>query len=604
MSDRARGQESLREKDTVLRSFYDASTVMMGTVELVDGDILHVSDNQATATFFGTTPQAMRGRTARDMGVPEPYLALWLKAYRASAASRKPVLFDYRHGDKGWLRVTVNYIGPVAGGVRFCYVVDDVTDSKTAEKALQELNATLERRVRERTEELEKLNVQLHFDAFHDALTGLPNRPLFMDHLRKAVERFKRHPEVEFAVLFLDFDRFKVINDSLGHDVGDALLVAIAGRLRECVREADVLARFGGDEFTILLECGLEQAEEVVERLQTAFSQPFDHVGHQLHVTVSVGIVVSDERYQHPEEVLRDADLAMYSAKAHHAGQHRVFDAAMRTGAVRRLTLENELRAAVPRGELRVYYQPVFSVGDKSLRGFEALLRWQHPERGLLLPADFIPTAEETALIVQLDRYALAEGCRQLSEWRGRGSNVFLNVNVSAQQFGRADLLTYIGTVLAQTSLGPEHLNLEITENALLNVSEPVNATLAGLKALGVGLYLDDFGTGYSSLAYLQRFPADALKIDRSFTQQLTQSPQGEGLLRTILMMAQTFGMKAVVEGVETQEELTRLAALGCEYGQGYLYAKPLSAADATALLERTKGFANTGLPEHNTLSG
>ena len=586
MSD-AHVKAQLREKDDTLRSFYDSATVMMGIVEVTNDDILHVSDNRATASFFSTTPQAMQGRTARALGVPEAYVQMWLEAYKACRDSGEPVRFIYQHEGKGWLKVTVNCIGG-SSSERFSYVVDDISELKRAEGALQEANERLEGRVEARTAELEKLNRQLRHDAFHDALTGLPNRMLFMDHLGGAIERAKRQPDTSFTVLFLDFDHFKVINDSLGHEVGDKLLVHIGRRLADCLREVDTIARLGGDEFTILLEdCDLERADEVVERLRATFALPFKHEDHELFVSASIGVVLSEGGYERPEEVLRDADIAMYRAKEYRAGHHQVFDAAMREGAVRRLELETELRGALERRELEVVYQPILALRDGSLSGFEALLRWRHPERGLLLPADFIATAEETALVVPLDRYVVAQACQQLKAWRDGGAShtLFLNVNLSSQQFMRADLVTYVEETLRQTALDPQNLNVEITENLLMNVLEPVNAAINGLKSLGVGLHLDDFGKGYSSLSYLQRFPADALKIDRSFTHQLTRSAQGEALVKTMLMMARTLGMRAVAEGVETEEEVARLKALGCAYGQGYFFSQPLSVEQAGAFM-------------------
>ena len=586
MSDREHALAQLRDKDDTLRSFFDSATVMIGIVEIREDDILHLSDSKATAIFFGTTQEAMQGRTARELGVPERYLAMWLGAYRASLNSKESVRFDYHHEGKGWLKVTVNYVGRNSGGARFSYVADDISDRKRAERALQEANERLEQRVRERTAELERLNERLHYDAFHDALTGLPNRTLFLDRLKGAVERARRHPETNFTVLFLDVDRFKVINDSLGHEVGDELLVAIAKRLATCIREVDTLARLGGDEFTVLLEdCDLERAGEVLERLRAAFLRPFEYGDHKLYVTISIGVVPSGSAYGRPEEVLRDADIAMYRAKAHHAGRYQVFDEAMREEAVRRLVLETDLRGALERRELTAAYQPIVSLTDGALRGFEALIRWRHPERGLLLPAEFMAAAEETSLVVQLDRYVLEEACYRLRGWQERMDALFLNVNLSSLQFTRADLATYVEEALRRTGLRPESLNLEITANLLMNASEPVDTLITQLKRLGVGLHIDDFGKGYSSLAYLQRFPANALKIDRSFTRQLTRSNQGHGLVRTMLMMAQTLDMKVVAEGIETEEELAQLKALGCEYGQGYLFAEPLSAEQAGALV-------------------
>ena len=626
------------EAGEVLSRFYDSASVMMGTVELRGDDIVHISDNRASAVFFGTTSAAMEGRTARALGVPETFHMMWLAAYRNSVTSDGPVRFDYEHGDKGWLKVTVNYLGLSGGGLsggpmggldgqlaekldgqladnrnggrqRFLYVVDDISSHKETERALSQARAQLELRVKERTAELEALNARLEHDALHDALTGLPNRLLFNDRLQHALARYQNNRDHGFAVLFIDLDHFKVINDSLGHPVGDALLVAVGERLLTCVREGDTVARFGGDEFTVLLEhCDAPCAAEVVRRLRVALARPFTIQAHTFTLSGSVGLVFSEQTHEQPQDLLRDADLAMYHAKPQHAGRTQVFSPAMRVEAVQRLELETDLRAALQQNMLEVYFQPIVRLSDETLSGFEALVRWPHP-RGPLSPDAFVPLAEETGLVIELDRYVLRRACEQLSRWHAEfsevsGPQLSVNVNLSSQQFMRSDLRSVVERTLAQTGLGAQHLNLEITERLAMRPVALVDTAVAQLEALGVGLCLDDFGTGYASLSYLQRFPATSLKLDRSFVAGIGEgnkdsnkdSNQGSNkdgdkarsLVRGVALIAREFGIRVVAEGIETEAQLLELRALGCEYGQGYLFGQPASAEETHALLVRT----------------
>ena len=578
------------ESERTLRRFYDSASVLMGTVELNAGDIIHISDNLAAATFFGTTPEALQGKTARALGVPEAYLSLWLAAYRASVASDGPVRFDYEHEGKGWLKVTVNYIGLSGGRQRFLYVVDDISDLKASESALQEAHDLLEARVAARTAELEAANYRLQHDAFHDALTHLPNRLLFTNRLGHALARYHRDPKHAFSVLFLDLDHFKVVNDSLGHAAGDVLLVGVAERLLACMREEDTVARFGGDEFTVLLaHHDAAHAVEVAERLRAVLAVPFKVGERSFTFGVSVGVVFCETDHREPYDLLRDADLAMYRAKAHRSGRHEVFDSAMRQNALRRLELEADLRVALEQGALEVFFQPITRLHDLSLSGFEALVRWSHPKYGLLTPTAFIPIAEETGLIVKLDRFVLREACAQLGRWHAEPGfpELTINVNVSSQQFIDPGLIEEVGRALLKNNLSPRHLNLELTESLLMQPTAPVAAVVEQLAALGVGLCLDDFGTGYASLSYLQRFPAHVLKIDRSFVRDLGKHDKGTSLVGAVSTMAQTLGLHIVAEGVETAVQLEHLKELGCKYAQGYLFAAPLTAAQAGAFLKK-----------------
>jgi diguanylate cyclase (GGDEF)-like protein/PAS domain S-box-containing protein len=439
---------------------------------------------------------------------------------------------------------------------------------------------------------------RLFHDAFHDTLTGLPNRALFMDRLRLAVGRAARAKQYLFAVLFLDLDRFKNVNDSLGHTVGDQLLVAIARRLERCLRHIDTVARFGGDEFAVLID-GVEDANDAVrvaERLQREVTTPINVGGLEVFTSASIGIALSSTGYELPEDVLRDADTAMYRAKAAGKARHEIFDTAMHDRAVALLQLETDLRRAVERGEFVVYYQPIVSLADDSVRGFEALVRWRHPERGLVTPAEFISVAEETGLIIPLGLWVLREACGQMTKWQaelGSTGALSLSVNISGNQFMQPDLVEQVKRILDETGFDPRRLQLEITESSVIENTETVTAMLVQLRSLGIRLSMDDFGTGYSSLSYLHRFPIHTLKIDRSFVSGCGAGEENE-IVRTIIMLARNMGMEVVAEGVETPEQLASLRDLNCEYGQGFFFSHPLDAETTTGLL--ATGALNKGM--------
>ena len=432
-----------------------------------------------------------------------------------------------------------------------------------------------------------------------DALTGLPNRLLFMDQLERAIKKAKRHRDYMFALFFLDLDRFKLLNDSLGHLVGDQLLVAAARRLESCLRSTDtiaryeeshVIARLGGDEFTVLLEDirdGLDAAL-VAERLQKELSLPFNLNGHEVFTTASIGIAVSATGYERPEELLRDADTAMYLAKAHGKARFEFFNPEMRERAMVRMKLETDLRKAIERTEFVLYYQPIVSLDTGETVGFEALVRWQHPDRGLVSPAEFIPVAEETDLIVSVDRWVLGEACRQMSAWQARYPErppLMISVNFSSRQFLQMDLSKQISQVLSETGLEAGYLKLEITESLIMEDVDSATSMLLQLKTLGVKVGIDDFGTGYSSLSYLHQFPIDTLKVDRSFVSRMGPNGENSELVRTIVTLGQNLGLDVIAEGVETGEQLTQLRTMRCNYGQGYYFSKPLDSEGATALI-------------------
>jgi diguanylate cyclase (GGDEF)-like protein len=435
---------------------------------------------------------------------------------------------------------------------------------------------------------------RLKHDALHDALTGLPNRALFMDRLERACERGRRKPDYLFAVLFLDVDRFKVINDSLGHATGDGILIAMAERLGEALRSTDTVARFGGDEFVILLDELEDQSavHHVVERIHEVLARPF-HVGnHELCLTASIGVVfntrpngVTDEA-EAPEDLLRDADTAMYRAKAAGRARYEIFDAGMHAAAVSLQELERDLHRAVARKELRLVYQPIVDLHTGELAGFEALCRWRHPERGDVSPLEFIPVAEENGQIAVIGSWVIGEALRQRRVWQGRlPRNFKIAINLSSRQFGRADIVEAIAAQLAEQGSDGSGLALEITESAILSNAPSVQDTLARLRKLGLQIHIDDFGTGYSSLSYLHRFPIDMLKIDATFVRAVGEGRVESQIVWTIVNLARSLRLRVVAEGVETQAQLDYLRQLDCHYAQGYLFSRPLEVADATALL-------------------
>lgn len=470
----------------------------------------------------------------------------------------------------------------------------ELAERRRTQAELQALNQELERRIEERTLELRQSEDQLKHKTLHDALTGLPNRVLLIDRMSQALERTRRQTDYGFAVLFLDFDGFKIINDSLGHAEGDALLINVARRLQNTVRSVDTVARLGGDEFVILLENVSGQADvlRTVERLQVELAQPFDLNGHRVFATASIGLVLSQQYpYRSADEVLRDADTAMYQAKFTGKARYMLFDDSMRAQVVARLNMENELREAIAQEEFLLHYQPILDLRTQRVAGFEALLRWHHPTRGHVAPLEFIPVAEETSLVVPIGRWVLREAVRQMAEWHRQSEayrGLTISVNLSAQQFKQPQLADEVGLALAETGLPAGALKLEITESTFMEEAEAAVYTLNRLRALGVQVQIDDFGTGYSSLSYLHRFPIDTLKVDRSFIARMGREGENSEIVRTIVTLAHDLGMTVIAEGVETAEQMEHVRQMACEQGQGYLISKPLTAEYASQFLLET----------------
>ena len=457
-------------------------------------------------------------------------------------------------------------------------LLEDISSATALEIELRRTLAERERRER-----------QLQHDSQHDPLTGLPNRALFMRRLQAATTRARRD-DGAFALLFLDLDNFKLVNDSMGHHVGDDLLIAVARRLEQCVRGGDLVARLGGDEFAVLLERvdSARDAALLAERVLESLQTPMNIGGYEYVSSASIGLVLSTSAGEAPEYVLRSADMAMYRAKSAGRARYEMFDRAMHAEALARLQTERDLRVAVEREEFELHYQPIVDLETGVVAGVEALLRWRHVERGLVAPANFVPVAEDTGLIVPLGRWAVRTACRQVREWHrapGGSPALTLSVNLSVREFAQADIVKEIAQILAETEFPPELLQLEITESALLDQANPAVQTIGELRALGVRIHLDDFGTGFSSLSYLNRIPLDAIKIDRAFTETIDTEQRSRDLVRAIIDLARALRLGAVAEGVARPEQLALLREMGCPHAQGYFFSRPVPAIEARALL-------------------
>jgi diguanylate cyclase (GGDEF)-like protein len=479
-------------------------------------------------------------------------------------------------------------------------------DLQTAKAAIYQLNSKLEQKVQERTAQLEQVIDQLNQEildkeytqkqllqqSLHDSLTGLPNRNLLLEHLQKALQRSKRNPDYLFAVLFIDLDRFKIINDSWGHSVGDQLLIAIAGILKKCSRELDTVARLSGDEFAILLEELHEytNAIAIAERILKQFLCPIHLKDRTVFTGASIGIVLSGATYQDGVELLRDADIAMYRAKALGKSRYAIFDQEMYAQTLHLSKIETDLRFALERKEFILHYQPIVSLKTSKLVGFEALLRWQHLEKGLIYPGDFIAIAEETGLIVPIGEWVFREACQQLHIWQQKFPNVSslqMSINLSSRQVQQFNLIDKLVEIMTDIGLNGETIRLELTESMLMDRGEKTIELLSHIKQQKIQLSIDDFGTGYSCLSYLHRFPIDNLKIDRSFVNLINAEGENHQIVKTIITLAHSLGIKAIAEAVETPEQLAQLKKLGCDEAQGYLFAKPLDLQKAESIIAK-----------------
>jgi PAS domain S-box-containing protein len=579
-------RRQLAERDRLFQLITENAADM---IAVVDGNGHRLYNSPAYQKILGYRQDELNATSPAEQIHPDDRTRVFEAAQKARLTGRGERLeYRIRHKDGSWrvLESTASAISGADGDYEGLVIVNrDITERKRAEEALAH-------------------------NAFHDTLTNLPNRALFLDRLERAMAISRRHADFTFAVLFIDIDEFKVVNDSLGHATGDALLIQIAQRLTACLREADTissprldrsmgkpivqdstLARPGGDEFAVLIEelHDPSDAVRVAERLQTRLAAPFDLNGHEIFTMASVGIALSNNASAEPQDMLRDAEIAMYRAKHSGKAQCEVFDSGMHVNALKRLQLEADLRNALELGEFRVYYQPIVSLRNNRIVGFETLSRWQRPE-GIVMPSEFIAVADEIGIILPINRQLLQEACHQLRAWHELFPSdppLAVAVNITPKQFAQPDLASEIGQILRQTGMDPRCLDLEITETIAMSDVGHSAVMLAELKALGARLSIDDFGTGYSSLSRLQRFPVDTLKIDRAFISRMDSDLETHEIVRIIVMLAHSLGLKVVAEGVETQLQAEMLKHIGCELAQGYLFSKPADSHAIEQLLIR-----------------
>ncbi len=582
-----RMRRRLAERDQLFQLITENAADM---IAVVDGTGKRIYNSPAYQHILGYSPEELKNTSSIEQIHPDDRQRVLEAAHKArSTGQGQRMEYRIRHKDGSWriLESTASAIRNAKGETEKLVIVNrDISERKRAEEMLAH-------------------------HAFHDGLTNLPNRALFVDRLQRALVLSKRHTDYKFAVLFIDIDEFKVFNDSLGHKVGDEVLIQIGQRLTASLREVDTiarpqfgpskddtLARLGGDEYTILLEDirNPSDAIRVAERLQSRLSVPFTIQGYEIVVNASVGIALSTPSCAHAEDLLRDANIAMYRAKRAGKARCEVFDTAMHEGAVRRLELETELRKGLELGEFRTHYQPIVSLKTGRITGFEALTRWQRGDR-LLAPAAFIGVADETGLIIPMNRLLLLEACEQLRSWQREfpaDPPLSMSVNITSKEFAHPNLAKGIAETLKQTGLDPRHLQLEITETIAMGDPEKAATVLSELKALGVRLSVDDFGTGYSSLSRLQQFPVDSLKIDRAFISQMDSDAESHKIVQVIIMLAQALGLTTVGEGAETEEHVNELKALDCGFAQGYYFSKPAAHQVISDLLQKVNG---TGAP-------
>jgi len=541
---------------------YNLSNDLLATISF-DGVLLHL--NPAWRNILGFENDELYGSSILDITHPDDRETSLVEAEKLKAGENTS--FESRlmckDGSHRWILWSTT---PVVTDQISYAVGRNITDRKHAEEVL-------------------------HYNALNDMLTNLPNRTQFMNHLSAAITKHESDPESGFAVLFLDLDRFKVINDGLGHLIGDKLLIAIAERMKAIMRPGDIVARLGGDEFTLLIHDvkAIEGATNVAERIQKTLAHPFRLDNYEVFSSASIGVILSDGSKRSPEDFLRDADSAMYRAKETGKARYEIFDQEMHIRNRNLLQLETDLRRAIERNEFLVYYQPIVCLKTNTIKEMEALIRWQHPKYGIVFPDEFINVAEETGLIIDIGEWVLRESCRQTKVWQETSkelSDITVSVNLSAKQLMHPSLIGQVIDVMETTSLGLNSLKLEVTETTVMENAEIALRVLNELNDLGVSLSTDDFGTGYSSLSYLHQFPFKRIKIDRSFIGKMDSDNKSEAIVRTVLLLGENLGIEVVAEGIETKKQLERLSSLGCGLGQGYLFSKPASAKFAGQLLE------------------
>jgi diguanylate cyclase (GGDEF)-like protein/PAS domain S-box-containing protein len=568
VTDRRRAEEALRASEERFRALVQNASDMISILE-PDGALRYASPSHQR--LLGHAAEDLIGDNLLDFIHSEdrPLLANALQCLVDLPDENLTIEYRCRHRDGTWLMIesTASNLLDHPAVTGLVLNSHDITDRKRAEERL------------------------LH-DALHDELTGLPNRALFMDRLWQAMERARRDLDRLTAVLFLDVDQFKIVNDSLGHLVGDELLVQIARSLSSVLRPMDTIARIGGDEFAILVEGGrdVDAAVNVADRIHERLAAPINLGGHEVVITASIGIAVHTPDYDKPEDLLRDADTAMYRAKSSGRACHVVFNRGMHQFVMARLQLESDLRRAIERGQIAVHYQPFVDLATGTVIGLEALVRWNLPRRGMILPDDFLTVAEETGLIVPIGDHVILQACRRVRELQLKypeHRNLRVSVNLSNKQFFLADLDDRIAAALAASGLAPEHLGLEITEGVIIRHAESATTRFSRLKALGVQLYLDDFGKGYSSLNYLHRYPMDILKIDRSFVSRIDEEGSNLSIVAAIVTLGHQLGMEVVAEGIQSVEHVAKLRGLKCEYGQGFFFSHPVDGDEVEALITR-----------------
>ena len=562
-----KSHEALQESEARFRSSFNYATIGMALVSS-EGKWMQV--NETLQQILGLTKDELLSMYYQEVldnkDLPEVTKKTQNLLDNKIPAFQTEVRFLTKDKKEVWGDLGVSTTRDLQGNLRhFIFQIQDITLRKKAEE-------------------------KLRYDARHDILTGLPNRQALLTNLKEALANSSNKEDEILATLFLDLDGFKTVNDSLGHNVGDDLLKIVSKRLLKCVREHDTVARIGGDEFTILLEKtqGISQITSIAERIKESISKPIILSGQEVFVNVSIGIATSELRYTNPNDMLRDADVAMYQAKARGKGCYVLFDENMFANATRNLRLANDLRKAIENNELELYYQSVKSLEKNSVCRFEALMRWHHPTFGMISPLDFIPLAEENGLITDLDNWGLAEACKQMREWQIENpalEDLIVAVNASNTQFAQVGFVETVQKVLIETGLAPKCLQLEITETAIATSLENNVQVMKELNKIGVNIALDDFGTGYSSLNYLHELPIKTIKIDRSFINRMTAETNGAEIVNTIISLARSLKMEVVAEGIETNDQLDQLRQIGCDFGQGYLFSRPIPAKKALKLI-------------------